>query len=139
MRLRRALGVAITTTVLLSVSSIAPASAVNDVTGFGSRETITYYDSPFNVSNEIGYTVHDLRPSADSTVYPIVGRLYEAEVTVDAVVGTVFPQFGQFRARTPSGREYPVLLTVSTVKDAFLDEGGERVREAVLRCLSRPS
>jgi hypothetical protein len=49
--------------------------------------------------------------------------LYEANVTSDAVVGTVVPQPVNFIARSPGGVDYRVLPTVSTLMGGPLGQG----------------
>ena len=124
MKITRIAGVVAGTTVLLGVCAVAPASAINNVKGFGVQETLKDFYSLGDFSSEIGYTVKNLKPSSDAVPYPVAGRLYEANVSTDAVVGTVFPQINDFLARTPSGVDYRVLSTVSTLSGAPLGPGG---------------
>jgi hypothetical protein len=123
MKLTRIAGVAICTTALFSVCAVAPASAINNIKGFGVQETLKDFYSLSNFSSEIGYTVKNLRPSRDAVPYPVGGRLYEANVTTDAVVGTVTPKVGNFLARTANGADYRA-LNVSTLSGAPLGQGG---------------
>ncbi|MBJ7336125.1 MAG: DUF1942 domain-containing protein [Mycolicibacterium sp.] len=69
-------------------------------------------------------TVKNLKPSRDVVPYPVAGRLYEANVTTTAVVGTVTPQIDNFRARTASGADYRTLTNVSTLNGAHLGPDG---------------
>lgn len=124
MKITRLAGVLAGTTVLFSVGAVAPASAVNNVKGFGVQETLKDFYSLGDFSSEIGYTVKNLKPSSDAVPYPVAGRLYEANVSTDAVLGTVSPQINDFLARTPSGADYRVLSTVSTLSGAPLGQGG---------------
>ncbi len=123
-RLMRMTGVAIGTTALFAFSPLVTASAVNNLKGFGVQETLKTYVSLSDFSSEIGYTVRDLRPSGDVVPFPVAGRLYEANVSSAAVVGTVVPQPNNFVARTPAGVDYRVLPTVSTLPGAPLGPGG---------------
>ena len=123
MKIKNVVGV-VGATVLLSVVAAAPASAINNIKGFGAQETLKDFYSLGNFSSEIGYTVKNLRPSRDAVPYPVAGRLYEANVTTDAVVGTVNPQINNFLARSPGGADYRVLQNVSTLSGAPLGQGG---------------
>ena len=119
----RIAGVAITATALFGVC-VAPASAINNIKGFGVQETLKDFYNLGDFSSEIGYTVKNLRPSRDAVPYPVAGRLYEANVTADAVVGTVSPQTVNFIARSPGGADYRALPTVSTLNNGPLGQGG---------------
>lgn len=121
--IKRIAGVAVGTAALFGVCAVAPASALNNAQGFGVQETLKDFYSLGDFSSEIGYTVKDLKPSRDAVPYPVAGRLYEANVTTTAVVGTVTPQIVDFIARTPGGTDYRVLPTVSTLSGAPLDQG----------------
>lgn len=121
---KRIAGVAVGTAALFSFCAVAPASAVNNIKGFGVQETLKDFYSLGDFSSEIGYTVRDLKPSGDAVPYPVAGRLYEANVTSNAVVGTVSPQIVNFIARTPGGVDYRALPTVSTLSGAPLGPGG---------------
>jgi hypothetical protein len=68
--------------------------------------------------------VRDLKPSRDAVPYPVAGRLYEANVSSTAVVGTVAPQVANFIARSPGGIDYRALPTVSTLSGLPLGQGG---------------
>jgi hypothetical protein len=52
---------------------------------------------------------HGPRAEFGSVPYPVAGRLYEATVKADALVGTVMPAVIDFNARTESGDNYRVL------------------------------
>ena len=119
----RIASVAAASTAMLATYAIAPASAINNIKGFGVQETLKNFVSLGDFNSEIGYTVKDLRPSSDPVPYPVAGRLYEANATTTAVVGTVFPQVGNFIARSPGGVDYRV-LPVSTLSGAPLGPGG---------------
>jgi hypothetical protein len=120
----RIAGVAVGTTALLALGPLAPASAVNNLKGFGVQETLKNFVSLSDFNSEIGYTVRDLKPSSDIVAFPVAGRLYEANVSTTAVVGTVIPQPNNFRARTADGADYPVLVSVSTLPGGPLGPGG---------------
>ena len=122
MRVLRMTGSVVGMTALLALSPIAPASAINDIKGFGVQETLKDFYSLSDFSSEIGYTVSNLRPSRDGVA--VNGRLYEANVTSAAVVGTVFPQVPNFIARSPGGTDYRALIPASTLSGAALGPGG---------------
>ena len=88
----------------------APVGAAASVQPFGSRETIT---DPTGMM-VTAYTVTGLRASADAIPWPVMGRLYEATVTVGADRGTVTPMSPWFKARAASGQTYQVLSAVAT-------------------------
>jgi hypothetical protein len=92
--------------------------------GFGVRETLKDYYSLSDFSNEIGYTVRDIKPSRDVVGYPFAGRLYEANVTADAIVGTAVPQPVDFIARAAGGVDYRTLSNVGTLSGAPIGQGG---------------
>lgn len=123
MKKTRIAGAIVGAAALFAVSPLAPASAINNIKGFGVQETLKDFYSLSDFSSEIGYTVKNLRPSRDAVPYPLAGRLYEANVTTDAVVGTVTPQPGNFLARTAGGADYRS-LPVSTLSGAPLGQGG---------------
>ena len=124
MTIKRIAGVVLGASAMFSLCAVAPASAVNNLKGFGVQETLKNFYSLSDFSSEIGYTVKNLKPSSDVVPYPVAGRLYEANVSTDAVIGTVFPQINDFVARTPSGADYRVLSNVSTLSGAPLGPGG---------------
>ena len=121
-KIKKIAGVLACSTALLGVCSVAPASAINNIKGFGVQETLKDYYSLSDFSSEIGYTVKNLRPSRDPVPYPVGGRLYEANVITTAVVGSVTPKQGNFVARTASGADYRA-LNVSTLGGP-LGQGG---------------
>jgi len=123
-RIKRIAAVVVGTTVLFGVGAVAPASAINNAKGFGAQATLKDFYTLGDFSSEIGYTVQDLKPSTDAVPYPVAGRLYESNVTADAIVGTVSPRVVNFIARTPDGVDYRVLPTVSTLSGAALGPGG---------------
>ena len=122
MRVLQTTGVAASLAALIALSPIAPASAINNIKGFGVQETLKDFYSLSDFSSEIGYTVTNLRPSRDPIA--VNGRLYEANVTSTAVVGTVFPQVPNFIARSPGGTDYRALIPASTLSGAALGPGG---------------
>jgi hypothetical protein len=65
-----------------------------------------------------------LMPTSDPVPYPVAGRLYEATVKADALVGTVIPVAWDFNARAESGANYPALATVSSLSAAPIGQGG---------------
>ena len=69
-------------------------------------------------------SVTGLMPSSDPVPYPVAGRLYEATVKADALVGTVMPVAWDFNARAESGANYPALATVSSLSAAPIGQGG---------------
>lgn len=121
MKMKRLAGVVAGTAVVFASCPVAPASAINDIKGFGVQETLKDFYSLSDFSSEIGYTVRNLKPSGDGV--PVAGRLYEANVTTDAVVGTVVPQINDFLARTPGRADYRA-LSASTLSGAPLGPGG---------------
>lgn len=121
--IQRIAGVVVSATALFGTCAVAPASAINNIKGFGVQETLKDFYNLGDFSSEIGYTVKDLKPSRDVVPYPVAGRLYEANATTTAVVGTVTPQIVNFIARSPGGTDYRVLPTVSTLSGAPLNQG----------------
>lgn len=124
MKITRIAGSALTSAALLTLSPVPPALAINNIQEFGAQETLKDFYSLSNFSSEIGYSVKSLKPSADTVAYPVAGRLYEADITTNAVVGTVFPQVNNFLARTPAGADYRMLPSISTLSGAPLGQGG---------------
>ncbi|HEY7050902.1 MAG TPA: DUF1942 domain-containing protein [Mycobacterium sp.] len=117
-KMKNQVGVAAATSILFSVTAVAPASAIDNIQLLGVQET-------FMVNGTlIGYTVTGLSPSADAVPYPVAGRLYEAMVTAEALQGTVTPVVPDFNARAESGSNYPVLANVSSLSGAPLGQGG---------------
>ena len=121
--IQRIAGVVVSATALFGTCAVAPASAINNIKGFGVQETLKDYYNLGDFSSEIGYTIKNLKPSRDVVPYPVAGRLYEANATTTAVVGTVTPQIVNFIARSPGGADYRVLPTVSTLSGAPLGQG----------------
>jgi hypothetical protein len=122
LRSKRIAGVVAAGAIMVAVAPAAPASAINNIKGFGVQETLKDFYSLSDFRSEIGYTVRNLRPSSDPVPYPLAGRLFESDTMTTAVVGTVFPQPGNFRARTGNGADYRA-LPVSTLSGAPLGQG----------------
>ncbi|OBA88281.1 hypothetical protein A5662_25295 [Mycobacteriaceae bacterium 1482268.1] len=110
MKLRNLAGTAAAATLVFGFGGVAPASATSNIQLFGVQETLKDMNGPL-----IGYTVTGLMPSSDPVAYPVAGRLYEATVKADALVGTVTPVVPYFNARAESGQNYRVLENVSNV------------------------
>jgi hypothetical protein len=103
-------------------ASTAAADESSDVSshGLGAQATLT------NGDVVQGWTVSDLKPSADTISYPVQGTLWEATATDVAINGTVIPIVSNLNARTPSGQIYRVLYQVATpqgVNPATLAQG----------------
>jgi hypothetical protein len=98
------------TTIMFGFGAVAPASATSNLQLFGVQETVKDLNGPL-----IGYTVTGLMPSGDPVPYPVAGRLYEATVKADALVGDVTPAVPFFNARAENGDNYRVLETVSNI------------------------
>ena len=104
--------------------SAAPVGSSATVQPFGARETL----SDAGGAAVTAYTVTNLRPSSDRIPWPVMGRLYEATVTVEAERGTVTPILPMFNARAASGQTFRVLANVATpqgVSPATLMQGGK--------------
>jgi Domain of unknown function (DUF1942) len=83
------------------------------------QETLKDMNGPL-----IGYTVTGLMQAADPVPYRAAGRLYEATVTANALVGTVSPAPPWFNARAENGNNYPALANVSSLSGATIGQGG---------------
>lgn len=112
-------GVFAATAIAVSLGAVAPASATSNIQLFGEQETLKNMYGPLS-----GYTVTGLMPSSDPVAYPVGGQLYEATVTVDALVGTVVPAVPNFNARAENGDNYRVLTNVSSLSGAPIGQGG---------------
>lgn len=108
MKSRMRIGAIAAMAVMFSLGAITPASATDNIQQFGERETL------IEGAMVTGYTVTGLGPSADAIPYPVAGELYEATVTVDAIVGWVTPWVPLFNARAESGQGYRVLANIWT-------------------------
>lgn len=93
--------------IALSGSPVAQSAAVQP---FGTREILA---DPGGMM-VTAYTVTGLAPSSDVIPYRVMGRLYEANVTVEAERGTITPVIPPFTARAADGQSYPVLAGVPT-------------------------
>ena len=76
--------------------------------GLGSQATI--------VNGDVvqGWTVSDLKPSADAIPYQVQGALWEATASDEALKGSVIPVVLDLDARAANGQTYPVLYQVAT-------------------------
>ena len=94
---------------MLGIGVAPPASATSNLQLFGVQETVKDVNGPLT-----GYTVTGLMPSSDPVAYPVGGRLYEATVKADALVGNVVPTAEFFNARAENGDNYRALAGVSS-------------------------
>ena len=133
MKIKQLAGVVVCTAAMFSVGAVAPAWAINNIKGFGVQETLKDFYSLSNFSSEIGYTVKNLRPSRDAVPYPVAGRLYEANVSTAAVVGTVIPQIQQLRCAQLERHRLPGAVERLHPQRRSAGSGGQRVGQAVLR------
>jgi hypothetical protein len=104
-----AIGVA-ATTIMFGFGAVAPAWATSNIKDLGVQETIKDINGPLT-----GYTVTGLMPSSDPVPYPVAGRLYEATVKTDALVGTVIPAPALFNARSENGDNYRSLAYLASL------------------------
>ncbi len=88
----------------VGATTVAPASAVDNIKPFGQQERLNDrgVGGPM-----IGYTVRDLSPSSDPV--PHNGQLYEATLTVDAFGSWATPMIHMFNARAESSALYRVI------------------------------
>jgi hypothetical protein len=98
------------TTIMFGFGAVAPAWATSNIKELGVQETVKDINGPLT-----GYTVTGLMPSSDPVPYPVAGRLYEATVKTDAVVGTVVPAPALFNARAENGDNYRSLANVASL------------------------
>ena len=91
--------------IALTGTPVASAAAVQP---FGTREILP------DGMMATAYTVTNLRSSSDAIPWMVMGRLYEATVTVAADRGTITPMIPWFNARAASGQTYRVLNAVAT-------------------------
>ena len=101
-------------TIMFGFGAVAPAWATSNIQVLGVQETVKDINGPLT-----GYTVTGLLPSSDPVPYTVAGRLYEATLKTDALVGTVVPAPALFNARAENGDNYRSLANV-----ASLDSGG---------------
>ncbi len=95
---------------MFGFGAVAPAWATSNIQVLGVQETVKDINGPLT-----GYTVTGLMPSSDPVPYPVAGRLYEATVKTDAVVGSVVPAPSFFNARAENGDNYPSLAAVASL------------------------
>lgn len=88
----------------------APLGSAATVQPFGARETL---GDPGGMM-VTAYTVAGLTPSSDVIPYRVMGKLYEAKLTVTAERGSTTPVIPPFLARSASGQSYRVLAGVPT-------------------------
>jgi hypothetical protein len=98
------------TTIMFGLGAVAPARATSNIQVLGVQETVKDINGPLT-----GYTVTGLMPSSDPVPYPVAGRLYEATVKTDALVGTVVPAPALFNARAENGDNYRSLANVASL------------------------
>jgi hypothetical protein len=98
------------TTIMFGFGGVAPAWATSNIQVLGVQETVKDINGPLT-----GYTVTGLMPSSDPVPYPVAGRLYEATVKTDALVGTVVPAPALFNARAENGDNYRSLANVASL------------------------
>jgi hypothetical protein len=106
------------TTIMFGFGAVAPAWATSNLQVFGVQETVKDLSGPLT-----GYTVTGLMPSSDPVPYPVAGRLYEATVKADALVGTASPAVPFFNARAENGDNYRVLANVSSLSGGPIGQG----------------
>ena len=95
---------------MFGFGAVAPAWATSNIQVLGVQETVKDINGPLT-----GYTVTGLMPSSDPVLYPVAGRLYEATVKTDALVGTVVPAPSFFNARAENGDNYRSLAAVASL------------------------
>jgi hypothetical protein len=98
------------TTIMFGFGAVAPAWATSNIKELGVQETVKDINGPLT-----GYTVTGLMPSSDPVPYPVAGRLWEATVKTDALVGTVVPAPALFNARAENGDNYRSLANVASL------------------------
>ena len=110
--------------IALSGSPVAQSAAVQP---FGTREILA---DPGGMM-VTAYTVTGLAPSSDVIPYRVMGRLYEANVTVEAERGTITPVIPPFTARAAAQSSSTAgtdttgtaIITRSTCSDMALTVG----------------
>jgi hypothetical protein len=117
--IKKLAGAVAASAVMVGVGVVPPAWATSNIKDFGVEETVKDVNGPL-----IGYTVTGLMPSSDPVPYPVAGRLYEATVRANAVVGTVTPAPNLFNARAENGDNYPSLANVAALSGAPVGQGG---------------
>ncbi|WP_313675159.1 MPT63 family protein [Mycolicibacterium sp.] len=99
--------IAASAAIALSGSAVVTAATVQP---FGTQQTL---GDPGGMM-VTGYTVTGLAPSNDAIPYRAMGRLYEANLTVEALRGSTMPVIPPFLARSASGQTYRELASVPT-------------------------
>ena len=99
------------TFVAAGVITAGVASATDSIQAFGKQQTI---DDVATGGPLIGYTVNGLGPSSDPIPYPVRGRLYAADVTVNAFGVWATPVVPRLNARAQNSQLYPPLSNVFT-------------------------
>ena len=95
----------------VAAMTTATAAATDSIKVFGQQQTI---DDVATGGPLIGYTVDGLGPSSDVVPYPVAGRLYAADVTVNAFGTWATPVIPRLNARAQNGQGYPSLSNVFT-------------------------
>jgi len=119
MNIKKLAGAVAASAVMIGMGVAPPALATSNLQLFGVQETVKDLNGPLTA-----YTVTGLMPSSDPVPYPVAGRLYEATVKTDALVGTVTPAVDYFNARAENGDNYRVLANVSSLSGAPIGQGG---------------
>ena len=102
--MRKLAGAAAASAMMIGLGVVPQAWATSNIKELGVEETVKDINGPL-----IGYTVTGLMPSGDPVAFPVAGRLYEATVRANALVGTVTPAPNLFNARAENGDNYPAL------------------------------
>jgi hypothetical protein len=120
------------TTLLTAAAAVATAGAVGIIAApLSSAEDVTTTtvgsQAKLIDGNVVqGWTITDLRPSADAIPHPVAGTLWEATATDEAIQGAATPIVSNLNARARSGETYRVLFGVATpqgVNPATLGQG----------------
>ena len=119
MRIKKFAGAVAASAALIGVGVLPSAWATSNIKEFGVEETLKDVNGPL-----IGYTVTGLMPSSDPVAYPVAGRLYEATVRANAIVGTVTPSPNLFNARAENGDNYRSLASVAGLTAGPIGQGG---------------
>ena len=107
---------------VLAVCSAGIASAEPTVAQFGAAQELN------DGGVTIAYAIDEFEPSDDTVDFAVQGELWEADITVKAVQGTVIPVIPFFNARSADGQNYRVLYQVvgeESVRGATLSQGAE--------------
>jgi hypothetical protein len=112
-------------TIGIAGAAVASASAYPVTGKLGSP--LTMVDSVGQVT--LNWTVSNLQPSSDVMPdYPVVGKLWEATATVNAVSGSVTPAISQFNAVAPNQAIYRVLWQTASptnISGATIPQGAQ--------------